>query len=162
VPDKVEALLNPESSQAHRDGSPTLTDAPAQQPAAQADGEDWVNRGTALNPPGGGSVPQPGATPTPGGEPPITPAPAPTGSPVPAPPPVTTAPPLPSEPPALPSSPVDPTTLEPTVLEPPVQVEPSSLPTLPLDPTGGVDVPASPDSADTGDLLSPLPESSGD
>lgn len=161
VPEKVEELLNPESSQAGRDAPVTLADMPTQQPAAQPDGGDWVNRGTAFNPPGGGTALQPGTSPTPGVAPPTVsppPAPAPTESPVPVEPPPTTAPPLPSEPPALPSSPVDPTTLEPTSLEPPVQVEPPSLPTSPtLDPTGGVEVPT----LGTGDMLPSLPESSG-
>jgi hypothetical protein len=167
VPDTVEGLLNPESSQAGRDGSGTLADGPMQ-PAAQPDGEDWVNRGTAFNPPGSRG-PQPGISPTPGGDTPTTivpPVPAPTESPVPVEPPATTAPPPPSEPPTLPSSPVDPTTLdpdpttlEPTTLEPPVQVDPSSLPTSPtLDPTGGTDVPTAPDSGGVGDTPS-LPES---
>lgn len=158
VPDKVEALLNPESSQARRDGSADLADMSTQQPAAQPDGGDWVNRGTAFNPPGSRTTPQPGATPTPGGDTPTTiapPVPAPTESPVPVEPPATTAPPLPSEPPALPSSPV-----APTGLESPAQVDPPSLPTsLASDPTGGVDVPTLPDSGGVADTPS-LPESS--
>lgn len=169
LPEKVEGLLDPESSQAGRDAPAALADMPTQQPAAQPDGEDWVNLGTAFNPPGSSATPQPGVSPTPGGDTPTTtpPVPAPTESPVPVEPPATTQPPLPSEPPAVPSSPVDPgtldpTTLEPTSVEPPAPVEPPSLPTSPeLDPTGSVEVPAVPDSGVGDTLLPSLPESSG-
>jgi hypothetical protein len=159
VPDKVEGLLKPDSTQAQRDGATTLADGSPRQPAAQPDGGDWVNRGTTLNPPGSGATSLPGVTPTPDGEAPIAtdpPIPAPTESPVE--PPATVEPPPPSEPPTLPSSPVDPTTLE-----PPILVDPSPLPTSPeLDPTDGTPASTAPGSGDLDGMSPTLSGSAGD
>lgn len=170
VPEKVEALLNPGAAQAQRDRSMSSAGDSTEQPAAQPDGGDWVNRGTTDNPTGGLGLPsttQPGTSPTPGGQAPTDPpAPLPTEPPAPVVPPAPVDPPASVEPPppAEPPPPVEPSPpLEsPAQVEPPAPVEPPALPTSPeIAPTGGIETPTLPDTGDLGDTLPSVPGSSG-